>query len=246
MNNGVVNLSEAEYFSYLNFTKNLDGGERGSIFPYNKNNVLKLWDISNDENLLAQFRENVKDLVNYKSYRELLKAQRLVLVNNVIVGYIMPYFKGLNLKDIKDESSYKALLSAIKRLEKILINISYDHLQLDDLHDKNIMYHEKMHHGILAVTDCDGWTFENFKKQDSILKENISLVGKTLVDSLLRDNENLMIFINQYAKFRSYLDKIDYKMSVDFYNFFKELTNELEKYTNQKINTVGDLKLILK
>ena len=158
----------------------------------------------------------------------------------------MPYFKGLDLKDIKDESSYRALLSAIKRLEKTLINISNDHLQLDDLHDKNIMYYEKVHHGILAVTDCDGWIFENRKNQDLILKENISLVGRTLIDSLLRQNENIMVFINQYAKFQNYLDKIDYKISVDIYNFFKELTSELEKYTNQKINTVGDLKLILK
>lgn len=242
----VINLSEAEYNSYL-FKRTLGEGQRGRVYPYNKRYVIKLWDETLSSDIIYAYQKNVKNLVE-GNYHTLYTPEKLVVVNDEIKGYLMKYFPGINLRDLHDLTSFKALLSSLKNLEVGLLKFANTNRCVDDCHDENIMYYEKLNKGIMICTDCDSWYKSYDKSKESCFKHNITEVNSTIVNTLFRSGftDDIVQFIWYNASLRSRLEAIDLSISTELSSFIIDVKKELENYTNKKISTVGDLKRILK
>lgn len=244
--NNCIYLTKEEYKAYLYNTKSLDSGNYGEIFIYKNGKVLKLWKDSISQKDLLLFGENIQKLAKHQ-YHSLLFPEKLVFCEGVLVGYTMSYFPGKNIKDINLNVKMELLLKAIHRLEIALKRASASHILLDDCHNENIMYYEKMNIGLCVCTDCDTW-IENHKiREEQCFKHNVTEVNETFVNTILRDNVPAVIdFIVCHGDLKNRLENIDYNISIELYSFFVDVVEKIEKYTNEHIITLGDMQRVLK
>ena len=238
-------LTEQKYNEYINFRQCLDRGKNSRVYPHSANKVLKLWNPDLTLKTLEFYQTNAANLVGMNTDLFYCPTE-LIYKNNQIVGYIMKYFQGLELKDMADQTNLKFLINAMANLEKELAYISSKHILLDDTNEENIMYNQKDNMGTLIVTDCDTWQLNSHMNIEKILQNNYQLINDTLIYKILRSIKEVINYIYYNQALRIRLEKIECGLSTEMATFFQDVIKTLENYTNKNINTYSDLKYVLK
>jgi hypothetical protein len=147
-----------------------------TLFIYD-DKVLKVYD---EDNEFTKFNLNViKNIINKKSYlsniEELVLPKELLIYNDKIVGYTMPYIKGITLdeaiknnlfNDDEMKNIFIKLLNTINKFDKLPFKFS-----IGDMHEKNIII-DKNHN--INIIDSDSFIIDNNK----LLVDDNYLVGK--------------------------------------------------------------------
>ena len=178
------------------------------------------------------------------NFKYIYTPKRFVIYKNEIVGYVMKYFYGRNIKDISELTSFRALLSGLKRFEKEIYEFSKLGYKLDDIHDKNLMLNQK--HKILSFGLIDPDSYEKLSSFDFIdlYESNISEIRKIVLNAFL--NDELEKFILKSKSLNHVYQLILQDKNDELYTFLEELKLRVEKYSKSKINTIGDFKTLLK
>ena len=120
-------------------------------------------------------------------------------------------------------------------------------LYLDDTHDENILLDLKENIGSIVCIDCDTWHLNETADPERCYKYNLGLINATLSDILLeQDSPELMEFIILNSNLKDRYQEMQFYESTEMVSFYKDLVDELSLYTHQKINTLGQLKRVLK
>lgn len=146
------------------------------LFIYN-NEVLKIY-IKNDS-IVDYNISVVMKLLSKKEYankiKELVLPNDLIIYNNNIVGFSMPYINGATLDEIiqnnllSDDDIYNLflkLLDTIERLEELTFKLS-----IGDIHEKNIIIDNDFN---INIIDCDSFIIDNNK----LIDNGNCLIGK--------------------------------------------------------------------
>jgi hypothetical protein len=252
----ILNSGEYTYYKYAKEVgRVIDGnytghGNDGKIVRFDKNNVIKLWYDSDFECELnpatkEEYINNLKNMIDDNcNFKYIYTPKRFVIYKNEIVGYVMKYFYGRNIKDISELTSFRALLSGLKRFEKEIYEFSKLGYKLDDIHDKNLMLNQK--HKILSFGLMDPDSYEKLSSFDFIdlYESNISEIRKIVLNAFL--NDELEKFILKSKSLNHVYQLILQDKNDELYTFLEELKLRVEKYSKSKINTIGDFKTLLK
>lgn len=149
-----------------------------SLFIVN-NEVIKIYTDQYDKvkfNII-----NLKQLIKKKKYlskiKELVLPNQLINKENQVIGFTMPYIKGLTLEEIIDNKLYTKeqikeiflkILKVIDELETLPFNFC-----LADLHEKNVIVDSTTS---INLIDCDGFVVDN----NQMLIDNKIIMGKYL------------------------------------------------------------------
>ncbi len=124
---------------------------------------------------LYVLKQIIKKYKYLNAIKELILPTNLLVYNNDIVGYTMPYANGLLLGDIlkdnllNDEEIkliFKKILSLIDRLKVLPFDIF-----IGDIHEKNIIVDNELN---IKVIDCDSFIINNKK----LIVNNMILMGR--------------------------------------------------------------------
>ncbi len=124
---------------------------------------------------LYVLKQIIKKYKYLNAIKELILPTNLLVYNNDIVGYTMPYANGLLLGDIlkdnllNDEEKkliFKKILSLIDRLKVLPFDIF-----IGDIHEKNIIVDNELN---IKVIDCDSFIINNKK----LIVNNMILMGR--------------------------------------------------------------------
>lgn len=162
---------------------------------------------------------------------------------NEIVGIVMRYFEGRNLKDISNLTSMRALLEGLKRLEKEVLDLSLKGFKLRDVHEKNLMVNQK--HKILsfAIMDPVPWEKVENLSFEEIYSYNINAI-RTIVFKELFTMEIEKFIVNNHSLSEPY-QLINTNECDELHTFMYELTVHMENKTNTRIRTLSDFKSAL-
>ena len=135
------------------------------LFIHN-NEIIKIY---NDKNSYSEFNINVvKNILNKKSFLKeingLVLPNNLLIYNNQIVGFSMPYINGITLQEIINNNIYDdeiikklfiKILDIIDRFNKL--NFSF---YIGDLHEQNIIIDNNKN---VNIIDPDSFIIDNNK-----------------------------------------------------------------------------------
>ena len=147
-----------------------------TLFIY-EDKVLKIYDDNNEyTNFNIDVVNNIMNKLPYLSnIEELVLPKELLIYNDKIVGYTMPYIKGITLEEtIKNnlfnddemKNIFIKLLNTINKFDKLPFKFS-----IGDMHEKNIII-DKNHN--INIIDSDSFIIDNNK----LLVDDNYLVGK--------------------------------------------------------------------
>ena len=252
-----VELSSGEYTYYKYGAKEVGRiinnqptghGNDGRVFPYTAGKVIKLW-YDDPEELKPEVKEeyinNLSLIMDEKlSFRYIYLPKRFVSFHNEIVGYIMHYFNGRNLKDISCLTSFRSLLNGLKRLEKELFIMSKHGYKLNDIHNKNLMVVQKHKIVSFGLMDPDAWTKVDINEYGlmELYCNNISSIRKIIFDNFL--SYETINFINNNKVLSGPYQLIQDNKSDELSTFLYELMIQLENINKQKILTLSDFKSV--
>lgn len=236
-----INLTLKQYQDYLKSDDFIGSGLNSRIFLYQEKSVLKLWKEYVNIAVLNLFRQNITALLLVRN-NALITPQKLVKLEDKIVGYTMPYFSGCNLSELPLDTSLTKLYEALVELEKNIKEIAKMHLDIGDIHSDNIMYNQ----GKFVFLDCDLWSFSNYDNdkyfQQEILKGFNSAFIRDFYPGDNQDDYELFIWGNPV------LSKLlaDKNFNFNPSCFLETLVTELEKYYQEDILTMKDIQRVLK
>ena len=154
-----------------------DNTNRNSELFINDNEVLKIY-VDNKKMYkynLQVLKEIIKKENYLRSINELVLPNSLIIYNNNIVGYSMPYIEGYTLLEIMDKKLlndneikviFNKILNLIDRLKKLPFNMF-----IGDLHEKNVIINNILN---INIIDCDSYVINNKK----LIKDKEVIIGK--------------------------------------------------------------------
>ena len=154
-----------------------DNTNRNSELFINDNEVLKIY-VDNKKMYkynLQVLKEIIKKENYLRSINELVLPNSLIIYNNNIVGYSMPYIEGYTLLEIMDKKLlndneikviFNKILNLIDRLKKLPFNMF-----IGDLHEKNVIINNMLN---INIIDCDSYVINNKK----LIKDKEVIIGK--------------------------------------------------------------------
>ena len=146
------------------------------LFIY-RNSILKIYTDTD-----KRYKHNLyvlKELFKKEKYlnniKELVLPDSLIIYNNYIVGYKMPYINGFTLSEIIENNIlndddikiiFIKILDLIDRLRRLTFNMF-----IGDLHEKNIIVDKDLN---ISIIDCDSYINNNKK----IINNGEVIIGK--------------------------------------------------------------------
>ena len=183
-------------------TQLYNDNSNSDLFIY-EDKVLKIYkdDCKKNIEIIESVLNHYNELANIKS---LVLPDELIIYNNHIVGFSMPYIKGNTLDEIIINNTFneqqmcmifRKILEVISSFKKLSFSFS-----IGDLHEKNIIIDNNLN---VYIIDCDSFIINNNKMTDN----NDYLVGKypnhcfdnnTLSNDVLFDYHTLLCIIFNY------------------------------------------------
>ena len=208
---------------FKNHIEQPDNYNRNSEIFVNGSEVYKIY--NNQEAMYHYNIKVVKELLKRKrllsSIPELVLPNELLIYNQDIVGFTMPYIKGLTLDSIinnnlfSDEEIkviFKKVLFLINKLKTLPFKI-----MLGDLHEKNVIIDAS---GDIHIIDCDSYIIDGNK----LVVDNTTLIGR---------------YPNCYYQ-EAELKKVD--ISADYLSLFSMIINYVFKGIVSEINPITFIK----
>ena len=162
---------------FTNMIIQTDNINRNSELFIHDNEVLKIY-VDNKKMYkynLQVLKEIIKKEKYLRSIKELVLPNSLIIYNNNIVGYSMPYIEGYTLLEIIDKKLlndneikiiFNKILDLINRLKELPFNMF-----IGDLHEKNVIINDELN---INIIDCDSYVINNKK----LIKDREVIIGK--------------------------------------------------------------------
>ena len=177
------------------------------LFIY-ENEVYKIY--MNNQELSSQNIETLKYIFKYEkelsSIKEIVLPTSFLVYNNNMVGFKMPYIKGILLLDLLQDNNigtetkkmyFLEILKAINKTKDLSFPFSFS-----DLHEKNIIIDTN---GNIKIIDCDGFIINN----NTFKCENELVYGKYLNNVVTTKDINSIDYICLLCMIFNYLYNID-------------------------------------
>lgn len=222
------------------------------LFIY-ENEVYKIY--MDNQELSSQNIETLKYIFKYEkelsSIKEIVLPTSFLVYNNNMVGFKMPYIKGILLLDLLQDNNigtetkkmyFLEILKAINKTKDLSFPFSFS-----DLHEKNIIIDTN---GNIKIIDCDGFIINN----NTFKCENELVYGKYLNNVVTTKDINSIDYICLLCMIFNYLLKNikDYNCNpIDYlenYNIDNQTLNNLIKKTKKSnfVLTANDIEELFK
>ncbi len=175
-----------------------------------------------------------------RKIKELVLPNKLIKHKNNIVGFSMPYIKGLTLEEIINNNSYSE-----KEIEEIFIKILNVIIELSklpfdfclaDLHEKNVIVDSNKN---IHLIDCDGFVIDD---NQMVIDGNI-LMGKYLEQKNKDEDLNGVSISGDYFCLLCMVIDYIFKNKIYTIDDLKDFSEYLDdKYLNKIITRASDIK----
>lgn len=206
------------------------------------NEVIKIYTVRYDKvkfNIIT-----LKSLFEKEKYlrkiKELVLPNKLIKHKNNIVGFSMPYIKGLTLEEIINNNSYSE-----KEIEEIFIKILNVIIELSklpfdfclaDLHEKNIIVDSNKN---IHLIDCDGFVIDD----NQMVIDGSILMGKYLEQKNKVEDLNRVSVSGDYFCLLCMIIDYIFKNKIHIIDDLKYFSEYLDdKYLNKIITRASDIK----
>ena len=222
-------------YQYLKGSHIIGIGTTAVCYLMKDKRVLKLFINTANKKYLFDKYDNVVDhfeKINDLKNSTYIVPEEVLIKDKKCIGYIYGYINSKTLKNIRLNTKIDALIYGYDNLYEDTKEISSKKFHLFDVHDRNILFN-----GNYNIIDLDKGTFEDNISEEQILKENMDLINKTIIYSLLRVKEYEIIKFYDVNLRDLYRENIERN-----YKGMKSFLKEFQKY-RKDINTVFDMKI---
>lgn len=175
-----------------------------------------------------------------RKIKELVLPNKLIKHKNNIVGFSMPYIKGLTLEEIINNNSYSE-----KEIEEIFIKILNVIIELSklpfdfclaDLHEKNVIVDSNKN---IHLIDCDGFVIDD----NQMVIDGSILMGKYLEQKNKDEDLNGVSVSGDYFCLLCMVINYIFKNKIHTIDDLKDFSEYLDdKYLNKIITRASDIK----
>lgn len=175
-----------------------------------------------------------------RKIKELVLPNKLIKHKNNIVGFSMPYIKGLTLEEIINNNSYSE-----KEIEEIFIKILNVIIELSklpfdfclaDLHEKNVIVDSNKN---IHLIDCDGFVIDD----NQMVIDGSILMGKYLEQKNKVEDLNRVSVSGDYFCLLCMVINYIFKNKIHTIDDLKDFSEYLDnKYLNKIITRASDIK----
>lgn len=175
-----------------------------------------------------------------RKIKELVLPNKLIKHKNNIVGFSMPYIKGLTLEEIINNNSYSE-----KEIEEIFIKILNVIIELSklpfdfclaDLHEKNVIVDSNKN---IHLIDCDGFVIDD----NQMVIDGSILMGKYLEQKNKYEDLNGVSVSGDYFCLLCMVINYIFKNKIHTIDDLKDFSEYLDdKYLNKIITRASDIK----
>lgn len=175
-----------------------------------------------------------------RKIKELVLPNKLIKHKNNIVGFSMPYIKGLTLEEIINNNSYSE-----KEIEEIFIKILNVIIELSklpfdfclaDLHEKNVIVDSNKN---IHLIDCDGFVIDD----NQMVIDGSILMGKYLEQKNKDEDLNGVNVSGDYFCLLCMVINYIFKNKIHTIDDLKDFSEYLDdKYLNKIITRASDIK----
>ena len=199
--------------------KKIGFGTEAIIYEYNKNELLKIfWGSLDEDNLkrINSFKEIDTDHFAFPTEE--------VYINSKLKGYKMNFKKGTKFNSLDYSLEIEALIEALKKLRDDIVIISDNNVSIYDLHDANIL-------------------FNNSDTSINII--DTSQYGLNAPDFITAYKHNCRVIASLIFRLLSIpLDNINYINEIDkIINIIISKKDYLENFFDNKIDSIKEMKL---
>lgn len=212
---------------FTNMIIQTDNINRNSELFIHDNEVLKIY-VDNKKMYkynLQVLKEIIKKEKYLRSIKELVLPNSLIIYNNNIVGYSMPYIEGYTLLEIIDKKLlndneikiiFNKILDLINRLKELPFNMF-----IGDLHEKNVIINDELN---INIIDCDSYVINNKK----LIKDREVIIGK--YSNIYYNNKELkrINIASDYICLLSMLLNYVFKGNIDMMNPIEYIKSHAE------------------
>jgi len=176
--------------------------------------------------------------LNSLNNESFLVPEKILSLQGEIIGYIAPYKKSRTFARIKKQTKIKDLMKALEKLIQDTDKISNQLFQLQDIHNKNILYN-----GQFFIIDLD-FTNRSVINLTKIIQYNREAILKTILYTLfsLRIDQLLKISSLELQTLYDQTLYQDYHKVFEFFNHFSEISQK----NDLKVKDLKRSKLIAK
>lgn len=221
-----------EEIARIKETKPLGKGSYANLYNYD-DKLIKLFKAPLD----SAEKKIIKNLAGQKLDYFVFPDELVRCMFRFLIGYTEERIDGITLQKLMillyhnkyKDISINDLVLLYEKLKPSIKEVSKSKVNMFDLHDENIMYN-----GNLNFIDIDLYYYSKTSFVSSIYKENMNNVGRTLVESISKLNEDFTCNIeNKIKKYRyseDYLERF-----VDYLDKNYSDVDTLIKYKNKQI-----------
>ncbi len=175
-----------------------------------------------------------------RKIKELVLPNKLIKHKNNIVGFSMPYIKGLTLEKIinNNSCSEKEIKEIFIKILKVIIELSklpFDFC-LADLHEKNVIVDSNKN---IHLIDCDGFVIDD----NQMVIDGSILMGKYLEQKNKYEDLNGVSVSGDYFCLLCMVINYIFKNKIHTIDDLKDFSEYLDdKYLNKIITRASDIK----
>lgn len=235
-------LTKNQLRSILNQAQLLSEGSEGKCFLFKKDTVFKYFNLCEYPEFLDEYTStyNKKMILQFKdlSIPHFIFGKKIVYVDGIIVGYIMPLALGQELSKVNLlKEPYSKILGATKEgIDDIKI-LSSKHIITEDLYETNISYDSKNFY----FFDTLWYSFSDIDSS-SIFKHNMESFSNSLYRKIVLSEIRKFVLSNKNLKDYSNDPQLLYN-PILFLNMLKE---ELNSYCGKNIRCFETANKMLK
>lgn len=224
----IINVDNLkEYKGYL-----IGRGTTAKCYKIDDNNVAKLFHKS------FSYYLNIDDAFTMNKFETLSKIDtetykgmdKILVKDRKIVGYIYPFVEGKVLHQVRKKLYVNDILKNYGKMIEDTKRISSLGVEINDLHDKNIIYD-----GSLKIIDLDRWKIRPLLDVEKINSINIRKINQEIIKIIFGAKQYETICFDDFDLMRLY-----YSMNSkeDFVRFLELLKKECLDLENLKFSKI--------
>lgn len=222
--------SEKQLKTYLNSLEFIGQGSQGICYLDKTNNtVIKIFHDFFEEGITSYKKEDIVRFNNIKN-KTFIWATDVIMINDIVVGYTMPYISSRNLWKINPLMlNLDTLLKGIKNA-----TLDFNILSENNIVIYDIMYNILYNNGTFKIIDTLEYSYGD-KVKDNMRGFNLEIM-LFLVDNYFND------FVNK----NSILKEMYLSDSVSCIEFIEALRYALSSYIGTKITRLNEAKKLIR
>lgn len=222
--------SEKQLKTYLNSLEFIGQGSQGICYLDKTNNtVIKIFHDFFEEGITSYKKEDIVRFNNIKN-KTFIWATDVIMINDIVVGYTMPYISSRNLWKINPLMlNLDTLLKGIKNA-----TLDFNILSENNIVIYDIMYNILYNNGTFKIIDTLEYSYGD-KVKDNMRGFNLEIM-LFLVDNYFDD------FVNK----NSILKEMYLSDSVSCIEFIEALRYALSSYIGTKITRLNEAKKLIR